>query len=245
MAKFRKLKGELAERLAGGEWPDCLADIERAAAPQEYVGPLMALLPRPGLLHWRAVLGLGAAVPALARLRMEEARVVMRRFMWHMNEESGNLGWGVPESMGEIMSHSRELAAEFNRILFSYVLDSGREDNYIDYAPLLRWCFWGAGRLSGSRPDLGRAALGSFVVGLAHADGIVRAQAALALVKLFAAAPDLARGLDEEAAAKTVEALRALLGDGTECEDFDGTKILRPAAGELAGRALVFLPGGV
>lgn len=241
MSKFHKLKNELAERLAGDGWEPCLEEIGRAPAPQAYIGPLMALLPRPGRLHWRGVLGLGIAVPALARLHMEDARVVMRRFMWHMNEESGNLGWGIPESMGEILSHSEPLAGEFNRILFSYVLDSGRDDNYIDYAPLLRWCFWGAGRLAQARPDLGRGALGGFVGGLSHDDGIVRAQAALALLKLFAAMPKLARGLEPGFEAKAVAALRRMESDKTGCEDFDGIQILYPAAGELAGKALGLL----
>lgn len=241
MSKFRKLKAELAERLAGDGWEPCLEEIGRAPGPREYIGPLTALLPRAGLLRWRAVLGLGAAVPALALLRMEEARTVMRRFMWHLNEESGNLGWGIPESLGEILSRSEALAAEFNRILFSYVLDSGREDNYIDYAPLLRGCFWGAGRLARARPDLGRSALGGFVDGLGHEDGLVRAQAALALLKLLEAAPELARCPEPALLAKAVAYLRRLESDGMECEDFDGVRILYPAAGQLAGRALGLL----
>lgn len=241
MSRFRKLKSELRERLSGDSWEPCLAEAAAAGDPQEYVGPFMALLPQAGILHWRGVLGMGAVVPALARLRMEDARVVMRRLMWHMNEESGNLGWGIPESMGEILSRSEPLAKEFNRILFSYVLDSGREDNYIDYAPLLVWCFWGAGRLAQARPDLGRQALDSFVAGLAHESGPVRAQAALALLKLLEAEPLLAREMAGGVRAGAVRSLEALAGDAAECEDFDGVKILHHTAGALAGRALAVL----
>lgn len=238
MSKFRKLKAELRERLAGNDWRECLEGLRSAVSPQEYVGPLMALLPQAGLLSRRGALGMGIVVPALAERSMEEARVVMRRLMWHMNEESGNLGWGITESMAEIMSHSAALAREFGRVLFSYVLDSGREDNYIDYTPLLRSCFWSAGRLAQARPDMGIAAFGSFVGGLEHEDGLVRAQAALALLKLFEAAPDAAQNVEPAGRERAVKLLCELAGGKTECEDFDGEAIVYRSLDEVASRAL-------
>lgn len=238
MPRFRKLKSELRERLLGADWQDCLAELAEARDPQEYVGALMSMLPQSGLLHWRGVQGMGVVVPALARQSMEEARVVMRRLMWHMNEESGNLGWGIPESMGEILASSEALAREFDRILFSYVMDSGRDDNYIDYAPLLGWCFWGAGRLAAARPDLASHAVGSFIEGLMHDNAPVRCQAALALVKYLEAA---AEGLGGENAQKARSALQKLADEKTECEDFDGEKIVYHSAKDLAALGLGLL----
>ena len=238
MSKFRKLKLELRERLSGKGWRACLQELAQVAEPQEYVGPLMALLPQPGILRWRGMQGLGAVVPELARLNMEEARVVMRRLMWHMNEESGNLGWGIPESMAEILAGSETLAREFDRILFSYARDSGREDNYIDYAPLLQWCFWGAGRLAQARPDLAGQAAESFIAGLSHEDAGVRCQAALALAKYLEA---VGRGLEAGSADKARDGLRKLEGEATECEDFDGEQVIYRKASQLAARGLALL----
>lgn len=247
MAKFRKLKSELRERLSGPDWRACLDEAAAAPEPQEYVGPFMALLPQPGILRWRGVSGLGLVVPRLAELRLEDARVVMRRFMWHMNEESGNLGWGIPESMGEVMARSGILAKEFGRVLFSYVLDSGREDNYIDYPPLLVWCFWGAGRLAGARPELwtqspvSHLILKSFIDGLGHSHAPVRVQAALALARALGAAPDYAQRLEPAEAERARALLGGLHGEDAECEDFDGAAVLQHRAADLAARALGLL----
>lgn len=239
--KFRKLKSELRERLSSEGGQECLAELHHVAEPQEYVGALMALLPHSGLLHWRGVLGMGIIVPALARKNMEGARIVMRRLMWHMNEESGNIGWGIPESMAEILSNSPELAKEFGRILFSYVLDSGREDNYIDHAPLLRSCFWAAGRFAEARPDFGKQAIGSFVAGLEHEDVLVRGQAALALCKLLKAQPDLGKSMDADLKKQALNALESLKLSQVPCEDFDGLQIIYPETDVLSGKLLEIL----
>lgn len=241
MAKFRQLKMELRERLVAEGWREYLSGLAAVAAPQVYVGPLFALLPQTGLTHWRGITGLGLVVPALARQRMEEARVVMRRLMWHMNEESGNIGWGIAESMGEILGHSPELAKEFSRVLFSYVLDSGRDDNYIDHPPLLRGCFWGAGRLAQLRPSLAGDVPPRFIAGLAHEDAIVRGQAALALCKALESEAALCDGLLPEVLDEGRARLDKMLNDAAECEDYDGENILRPPTRDVAARALTML----
>jgi len=87
----------------------------------------------------------------------------MRRFMWTLNDESGGIGWGSPECMGEIMARHQGLALEYRRILFSYLAqgDTG-SDNYLEYLPLRRGAFWGLARLAQGDPVLARE--GSFQV---------------------------------------------------------------------------------
>jgi hypothetical protein len=80
---------------------------------------------------------------------MESARVVMRRFIWNLNEESGGIGWGCPEAMGECMARSARLADEYGCILVSY-LHPGR--NYIEHPALQAGVLWGFGRLAHARP---------------------------------------------------------------------------------------------
>ena len=42
---------------------------------------------------------MGAVVAALATEEMESARVVMRRLLWNLNDESGGIGWGFTRKL--------------------------------------------------------------------------------------------------------------------------------------------------
>ena len=124
----------------------------RAFSGPRIISPLFSFLPSTDpLVKWRAVEGLGLAVSRMAEEDLEAARVVMRRLMWHLNDESGGIGWGCPEAMGEIMAQSRPLALEYAHVLRSYV---DEEANYIEYEPLQEGVLWALGRLAGQRADL-------------------------------------------------------------------------------------------
>ena len=78
-------------------------------------------------VKWTAVKTLGAYVSELAENDLEAARDWMRRFMWQLNEESGGIGWGVAETMGEAMARHEGLAREFSCILVSYLREDGKK----------------------------------------------------------------------------------------------------------------------
>jgi hypothetical protein len=103
------------------------------------------------MLKWYAVSAMGIVVGRLFEQRPESARVVMRRLMWSLNDESGGIGWGAPEAMAEIMVHSQALADEFSCLLISYLDPDG---NYLEHEILQRGALWSAGRLAHERPDL-------------------------------------------------------------------------------------------
>ncbi|MCP4110041.1 MAG: hypothetical protein GY749_31720 [Desulfobacteraceae bacterium] len=103
----------------------------------------------------RAVTAMGIVVSKLAEDDIESARVVMRRLMWNLNDESGGIGWGSPEAMGEIMARSGKLADEYHCILISYIREDG---NFIEYEALQRGVLWGLERLANARPELVRNA---------------------------------------------------------------------------------------
>jgi hypothetical protein len=100
---------------------------------------------------WFAVSALGQIVAGIADEEMEPARVVMRRFMWMLNDESGGIGWGVPEAMGEVMTCHAGLAAEYAHILVANMREEG---NFLELPMLQRGLMWGIGRLAGARPAL-------------------------------------------------------------------------------------------
>jgi hypothetical protein len=182
MTRMRANKDLLREALGDPDWRERLEQLT-ANVPRAFVGPLMSCLLHGGTSAGRAAAALGACVTALARETPEEARDIMRRFMWHMNEESGNLGWGIPESMAETLARSAVLAKEFSRVLISYIWNTGREDNFVDHAPLRRSCYWAVGRLVQARPEFAANALPLLQAGLADEDIPCRGMAAWALVQ--------------------------------------------------------------
>ena len=145
------LKGTAEALLRADAFEARLAAWEALPA-RRAVRPLLSFLCSPEeILRWRAVRALGVVVARLAGEDLESARVVMRKLMWSLAEESGGFGWGAPEAMAEIMARHEVLAREFGHVLLSYV----REDvNRLDSDLLLRGAVWGLGRLAGARPGL-------------------------------------------------------------------------------------------
>jgi hypothetical protein len=160
----------------------------------------------------------------------------MRRFLWQMNEESGNLGWGVPESMAETLARSDPLAREFARVLFSYIRDTGREDNFVDHAPLRRSCYWAVGRVIRARPELAAGALPLLRAGLQDEDIPCRGVAAWAVSGLVHRESVVELRSELEALSAAEESA------DTTVQLFDGDRVREYTVAELAGSALAKLP---
>lgn len=153
MAQFRALKTTLRTALAETDWREQTGPILQQSGRQA-VGPLFSFLLLGGEMTGRAALCLGDVVAKMADEKLEDGRVIMRRFMWHMNEESGNIGWGIPEAMAACLVAHEGLAKEFYRILLSYIRDRDGDSNFCDYAPLRRHCFWAVGFFVSKRPEI-------------------------------------------------------------------------------------------
>ena len=147
----RHLKEKIRKLLLQQNIESGLAEIGRMPA-RKAINPLFSFLcSLDELLKWRAVTAMGEVVNRLAGVEMESARVIMRRYMWQLNDESGGIGWGCPEAMGEIMARNENLAGEFWCILISYIRPDG---NFLEHAGLQRGALWGVGRLAHARPHL-------------------------------------------------------------------------------------------
>ncbi|MBS6829492.1 MAG: HEAT repeat domain-containing protein [Desulfovibrio sp.] len=225
MPRMRSTKQQLKQYLQSPQWRDHLEEI--AAGGASHVGPLFSfLLLGPQTMH-RAAVALGLTTARLAGRDSEAARNIIRRFMWHMNEESGNIGWGIPEAFGESLAASPALAKDFHRVLASYLIDLGRDDNYCDNDLLRRSCYWAVGRLAQARPELCAGARPWLRKGLEDNDVICRGMAAWALAQL---PPDF----------MDTPALRRLADAGHEeiCELFDGGQLHEKSVSQLAREAL-------
>ena len=231
MATFRKLKQMLERLLLPPAWPEDAVAIPPALeelSGMETVSPLLALLPKGGILKWRAIILLGRVVSQMAGQDMEKARRVMRRCMWHLNEDSGNLGWGVAEAMGEIAAQSAPLADAYGRCILSYVRQTGFADNYIDYAPLRRGAYWAVGRFAPECPAYHAEGEELLILGLADADPGCQGIAAWGIARMAArkGPPGNRDDLD-----RLVVLLRHVAASRHECEILDGLHVrCRPAS---------------
>ncbi|MBQ9452329.1 MAG: HEAT repeat domain-containing protein [Desulfovibrio sp.] len=225
MARMRLAKQKLRGYLESVAWREHLDEIARGGV--ENVGPLFSfLLLSPSLMH-RAAVALGHVTARLAVQKPEVARNIIRRLMWHLNEESGNIGWGIPEAFGEILVASEPLARDFHRVLFSYVIDLGRDDNYCDNDMLRRSCYWAIGRLAQERQQLCLVARPWLLKGLEDQDMVCRGMAAWALSQF---PPDLMEA----------PALHRLAQSGNDavCLLFDGDDVYEKTVAAIAASAL-------
>ena len=176
----RELKKTILLLLAGPGTGQILDEIA-GYSESDVLGPLFsALCSIDEQVRWHAVSAFGHVVPRLARRDREAARVVMRRLLWSLNDESGGIGWGAPEAMAEIMLHDELMADEDLHMLISYMRQDGPElfqdGNYIELPQLQQGVLWGVGRLCQSYKqtllDLGVGA--DLKPYLLSADGTVR-----------------------------------------------------------------------
>ena len=183
---YRPLKRYLRDRLMAEDFNGTLSATLDLPA-RKAVNPLISFFCNDDVvLRWRSVSALGAVVDHLADKDRESARVVMRRLMWSLNDESGGIGWGAPEAMGEITARHAGLAKEFGHILLSYL----REDcNYLEHPVLQRGVLWGCGRLAHARPEMVKPVAGCLFPFLVSDDPYHRGYAAWALRALSLAEP--------------------------------------------------------
>lgn len=175
---IRAIKKKVIELL---KRPDLLPALEELSSIpfRRVVNPLFSFLyNKEPLIKWNAVTAMGFIVSKLAHEDMEAARVVMRRLMWNLNDESGGIGWGSPEAMGEILSVHKGLADEYSTILLSYARKDG---NFQENEIIQRGVLWGIGRLAQTNPELLKGAVPHIILFLQSPDPAVRGLAVWAL----------------------------------------------------------------
>jgi hypothetical protein len=147
----RELKVRLVSIFEKGRFEDFLDMVARYPA-HTLLSPLFSLLCHPlPRVRGNAVRGFGILVPRIAEMDMEAARIVMRRFLWSLNEESGGIGWGAPEAMAAVLGASPSLRREYLHLLCSYMRGDGPElfqdGNYLELPMLQRGLLAGIGDL--------------------------------------------------------------------------------------------------
>jgi hypothetical protein len=219
----RELKGKVLAVLESDNFEKGINELCRWPARQ-VINPLFSfLLSMDEQTRWRAVTAMGAVVSHLAEKDMESARIIMRRLMWSLNDESGGIGWGAPEAMGEIIASHGGLAKEYAPVLVSYIREEG---NFLEYEPLQRGAVWAIGRVAQSRSHQVQDALPHLFSYLASSDATLRGLAAWAV------------GLLGVGAARST--LEALLRDRAEISLYLECRLVRRSVSDLAKQALAY-----
>ena len=217
----RAVKRKTLELLKSADFNLALEKLCRFPARQ-VINPLFSFLYNSDeQVRWRAVTAFGAVVAKLADEDMEAARIIMRRLMWNLNDESGGIGWGSPEAMGETLARHEGLPKEYARILLSYARQDG---NYLEHEVLQRGLLWGIGRLSQVRPAPVKDSVPYLIPYLKSGDATVRGLGAWIMGLL---------GLKE-----TRPGLEQLTKDEAEIQLYSGHKLLNKQVRELAEEAL-------
>lgn len=173
------------EALSSTDWTGALEGLGKAVSRGLVSQAVAALCSQEQETRWRAVEAVGFLASKLAQQDREAARDVVRRLLWSLNEESGSIGWGVPEALAEILAREKELAREFLPIFISFLDPS----HLAGVPPVIAQGFlWGVFRLGELYKDLlGNPeilkTIGTF---LASPDACSRGMAVLALKKLQA-----------------------------------------------------------
>ncbi len=217
----RDLKKRLLRLLAQENIQRVLPEIT-ALEPKEIINPLFALLlSTDPLVKWHTVTAFGITVDNLARKDMDSARVIIRRLMWQLNDESGGIGWGCPEAMGDSLARNRELGQEYSQVLISYIMKDG---NFLEHEPLQRGAVWAIGRLSETSPDLASPSIPHLLPFLQAQDPVARGLSAWALGLI--------------GAKEALPSLSLLLDDGTSIEIYRDLKLQQTTVKELASEAI-------
>jgi hypothetical protein len=208
---------------------DRILSLLRPLPPREVINALFAALCSSNeTVRWHAITAIGPIVATIAVPEMEQARVIMRRLLWSLNDESGGIGWGAPESLAEIMAYHQGLATEYAHILVSYMREDG---NYLEHEILQRGLLWGINRLAQTRPELMRKweAPRYLEPYLESKDAVGRGLAARAL------------GLLKEV--RVLEKLQKLVDDPRPIRLYWNRKFISCTVGTLAAQAISNISG--
>lgn len=225
----RKIKKQVLQLLAGD-----LDTARREFAQYDehgLVNPLFSALYRPEVvLRWHTVTLFGEVLARLADKDMEAARIVMRRYIWSLNDESGGIGWGAPEAMAEGIYHHDGLCDEYLHMLISYMCPDGplehQDGNHLELPALQRGLLWGIGRVAEKRAALllQKNVVPNILAYLESEDAVVRAFAARALGLL--------------GAAEAENSLQELLTDKHELQFYHEGEFTLSTVGKFAETAL-------
>jgi len=132
------------------------------------------------LTAWRAIEAIGIAAGEVARKDIDSVERTVRRNFWMMNDESGNVGWHAPQTIGEILYRVPELIEQFAPLLPAFFVEE----------PFERGAYWAVARIAACRAPAFAGIEADLIASLTADDPPIRyfALKALSLIDPAAAA---------------------------------------------------------
>lgn len=126
---------------------------------------------------WRAVRALGKVSARIYSEDPDRVKKVLRQLIWNLNDESGGIGWGMPEAMGEILAVIPALQEEYLCLLIAYISEGGC---FIENEQLQKGVIWGLGRIKNLEGALRAGTVPFLLKTLTNTDPEMQATAAWA-----------------------------------------------------------------
>jgi len=162
---------------------------------------------------WRAVFAFGIAVGNgdAGGCGVGEKKIdrYVQRFLWSMSDESGDVPYGIPEALGEILVHRPAIREKCLPLLVSYLV----HEELVQTGPILAGAIWALGRVGIDDDEERQRVLPGLRAALTSGETDVTA-AALWAVGRLGLAHELA---PEIGVAAKISASACLLIDGEVC----------------------------
>jgi HEAT repeat protein len=172
--KGRRARKKAARELLGDRDLDALAAWARWEPQLE--STLFSLLFEPDeTMRWRAVEGVGRIAGVKGERKRKGVRETIRKLLWSMNDESGNLIWNAPEVIAEILVNVPALIDKVGGLLMAFLRE----------APFERGAHWAVARVAAVKPHVYRERASDLEPSLSDPDPYIRAHAALALIRIL------------------------------------------------------------
>lgn len=209
------LRERLREQLARASWEEAAAlAVDGRRGLEILVSLTNDLDPTIG---WRAVMTVGRAMQRMAERDEERVRNHLRRLHWMLNDESGNVGWRIPQAMAEILHREPVRFAEYIPIAVHLIENVDGEE------PIRAGILWAIGRLAPLARVEAESVLPDVIARLDDPSPQVRATAAWCL--------------GEAGHAEVLANRERLLRDASPVEFFEDGELRHLSVGELARRA--------
>lgn len=127
-------------------------------------------------ISWRAIEAIGILTKEIAKKNPDSVRNIAGRLLWMIRDESGGIGWSVPEILGEIVLNNPVLCADLAPIIVSF-----HEEKMLTAGVL-----WAIGRMGKINKEMVDYAVPVALSYLNNEDHALRGYAAMALAGLKA-----------------------------------------------------------
>jgi hypothetical protein len=189
--------------------------MQVSASPHKIINILISLsYDKKKYISWRAIEAIGLLSKEIAESDAETVRNIVGRLLWMIRDESGGIGWSVPETLGEIVRNNPKLCADIAPIIASFH----------DEKMLTAGVLWALGRIGKINDGTVGYAIPLILPYLQSADNTIRGYAVFAL-----------GGIGAIGAVSKLEQLRS---DNDAVTFYEDGELRKKTVGALAEEAL-------